>query len=119
MIEAYKRFLRNYATFDGRSNRSDYWWVVLCNFIIGFVLGFLGGISGETDGGIFTTIAYLYSLATLVPGIALAVRRLHDVNKSGWYLLLGLIPVIGAIIILIYALTDSVNEGNKYGQRVL
>ena len=118
MIEAYKRFLRNYATFDGRSNRSDYWWVVLCNFIIGLALGLLGGLTGDANGGIFSTLAYLYSLATLVPGIAVSVRRLHDINKSGWYLLLGLIPVVGAIIIIIFTLQDSVNEGNQYGTRV-
>ena len=116
MIEAYKRFLRNYANFNGRSNRGDYWWVLLCNFIIGFVLGFLDGV---LDTSIFSTIAGIYTLATLVPGIALVVRRLHDINKSGWHYFMVFIPLAGPIILLVYLLTDSVNEGNQYGERVM
>ena len=64
-------------------------------------------------------ISVLYSLAVIVPGIALVVRRLHDINKSGWYYFMACIPLAGPIIFLIYMLTDSVNEGNQYGERVL
>lgn len=118
MIEAYKRFLRNYANFNGRSNRGDYWWVILCNAIIGFCLGFIGGLLGEKATTLVSTIVSLYSLAIVVPGIALVVRRLHDINKSGWYYFMALIPIAGPIIFLIYMCTDSVNEGNQYGERV-
>jgi uncharacterized membrane protein YhaH (DUF805 family) len=115
MVEAYKRFFANYANFKGRSTRSDYWWVVLCNIIIGFVLGFLDGLLGTE---IFYIISYIYDIVILIPGIAISVRRLHDINKSGWYCLIALIPFVGSIILLIYMCTASVNEGNQYGEVV-
>lgn len=116
MVEAYKKFLTNYANFNGRSTRSDYWYVVLANFLIGFVIGFVGGILNL--GTVVTTISSVYSLAILVPSLALAVRRLHDINKSGWYYFMALIPVVGLIILLVYFCTPSVNENNRYGEIV-
>lgn len=117
MVEAYKRFLKNYANFNGRSTRSDYWYVFLANSIIGFVLGFIGGIIP-----ILSVLTYvlsvIYSLAVLVPGIALVVRRLHDINKSGWFYFISFIPLVGTIILLVFLCTDSVNEDNKYGEMV-
>lgn len=110
MVEAYKKFLSNYANFNGRSSRSDYWYVILANFIIGIVLGLLG------DFG--TILSSIYSIAIFIPGIALVVRRLHDINKSGWSYLFVLIPLVGWIILLVFLCTDSVNENNKYGERV-
>ena len=118
MIEAYKKFLRNYANFNGRSTRADFWWVVLCNFCIGVVLGIIGGLLGENGLRIVTIISYIYELAILVPTLALIVRRLHDINKSGWYIFMGLIPIAGPIILLVYYCTASVNEGNQYGEVV-
>jgi len=116
MIEAYKRMLSNYANFKGRSTRSDYWYVVLANVLIGFILGLIGGLFDIAN--VTMVISVIYSLAVLVPGIALVVRRLHDINKSGWYYFMALIPLAGPIIVLVYLLTDSVNENNKYGERV-
>jgi len=110
MLEAYKKFLSNYANFNGRSSRSDYWYVFLVNFIIGFVLGLLG------DLGVI--LSSLYSIAVFIPSLALIVRRLHDINKSGWSYLFMLIPLVGWIIVLVFLCTDSVNENNKYGERV-
>ena len=114
MIEAYKKFLSNYANFKGCSSRSDYWWVILCNFIIGFIIGFVSGITGIKE---VQYLSYIYSLAVLIPGIALVVRRLHDINKSGWYYFMVLIPIAGPIIMLVYLLTDRV-EPNNFGERV-
>ena len=114
MIEAYKKFFVNYANFNGCSSRSDYWWVVLCNFIIGFVVGF---IQGSTCNDSIQYLLYIYELAILVPSIALIVRRLHDINKSGWYYFMILIPLAGPFIILYYLVTDRV-EPNNYGERV-
>ena len=116
MVEAYKRFLTNYANFNGRSTRSDYWYVVLANFIIGFVLGFIGGLLHIEK--ITTIISAIYILATLVPGIAIVVRRLHDINKSGWYYFMAFIPLVGIIILLVYLCTPSLDINNKYGERV-
>lgn len=126
MIEAYKKFWSNYANFNGRTSRADFWWTVLANFlvemIIGFVCGFIIGLTGASNGevssSIPTLISSLYSLAIFVPSLALAVRRVHDINKSGWYLLMGLIPLAGGIILLVYYLSNSVNTNNKYGQQV-
>ena len=116
MVEAYKRFLNNYANFNGCSTRSDYWYVALANFIIGFVLGFIGGLLHIEN--ITTVISAIYMLATLVPSIAIVVRRLHDINKSGWYYFMVFIPLVGIIILLVYLCTPSVDVNNKYGERV-
>ena len=115
MVEAVKKFFNNYANFNGRSTRGDYWWVVLANFIVGFVLGLITGIVGSKVG---TTLTSIYSLAILVPSLALTVRRLHDTNKSGWFILISLIPAVGSIILIVFLCLDSVNEGNQYGEVV-
>ena len=106
MIEAYKSFWMNYANFKGRATRGEYWWVVLANVIIGLLLGCFGELG--------TTLTSAYTIITLVPGLALIVRRLHDINKSGWSYLLIFIPLAGWIIVLVFLCLDSVNENNKY-----
>jgi uncharacterized membrane protein YhaH (DUF805 family) len=98
----YLKVLQNYATFSGRARRSEYWYFFLFNVIIAFVLGFVGGL---TKMPIISTI---YTLAVLIPGIAVGVRRMHDVGKSGWFLL---IPIYN----LILACTDGVKGDNEYG----
>jgi len=119
MIEAYKKFFRNYTNFSGRSTRSDYWWVVLANFLIGFVIGFvfgfIGGLTGTDVTKLTNIVTTIYELVIIVPAIALVIRRLHDINKSGWYYFMILIPIIGWIIVLVYFCSPSVNENNKYG----
>lgn len=98
----YLKVLQNYATFDGRARRSEYWYFVLFNVIISFILGFIGGFIG------FAFLGNLYSLAVLLPAIAVGVRRMHDVGKSGWFLL---IPIYN----LILAITEGVQGDNEYG----
>ena len=117
MIEAYKRYLKNYANFNGRSTRSDYWYVVLVNILISFILGFVSFFIPDL-AGFLSIITMLYSLTILVPSLAICVRRLHDINKSGWYYLLALIPIVGSIIVIVFFCTASVDENNKYGSRV-
>ena len=119
MVEAYKKFWKNYANFNGRSTRSDYWLALLGNMIVGFVIGFvLGLISGAVDMPALIMLGYLYSLAMIIPSIAIVVRRLHDINKSGWYYFIVLIPFVGPIIGLVFLCTASVDENNQYGERV-
>src|SRR5438477_8362438 len=102
MINWYVKVLKEYTNFNGRAGRSEYWYFVLCNVIISFVLGFLGGL-------IHTRLpANLYSLAVLLPSIAVGIRRMHDVGKSGWFLL---IPIYN----LILACTEGVKGPNDYG----
>ena len=118
MVAAVKDFFTKYATFSGRTSRRDFWLAVLgifiISFIIGFVAGFIDGLSGDGKGTvtlIFTTIWYL---AILIPSLALIVRRLHDINKSGWWILIDLIPFVGAIILLVFYCLPAVDEGNNY-----
>ena len=101
-MKYYLKVLQNYATFKGRASRSEYWYFVLFNVIFSIVLGFVSGI---VDLPILYTI---YSLVLLIPSIAVAVRRMHDVGKSGWFIL---IPIYG----LILACTQGVKGENEYG----
>ena len=116
-MDWYLQVLRNYAVFDGRARRKEYWYFTLFNIIISFVLGFVDGILGsynpEVGLGLFGGI---YSLAILIPSIAVSVRRLHDTERSGWWLLIILIPLIGAIVLLVFMVQDSQPEPNKYGE---
>lgn len=112
----YLAVLKKYAVFSGRARRSEYWFFVLFNVIIGFVLGFIDGIFGlgnpEAGVGVLGTI---YSLAVLIPSIAVGVRRLHDTDRSGWWLLIGLIPLIGAIVLIVFFVMDSTPGDNRFG----
>lgn len=108
MIEAYKKFWRNYANFQDCSSVSDYWYVILVNFIIGFVLAILNLE--------YSAIYALYLVASFIPSIALVVRRLHDTNRSGWNYLILLVPVAGVFIMLYYLVSKRV-EPNNYGEQ--
>ena len=98
--------LKKYAVFSGRARRKEYWMFCLFNMIIGFILGFIEGISGINTGSDESILASVYSLAVLIPYIAVAVRRMHDVGKSGWF---WLIPIYNLIL--------AVREGNKGDNR--
>ena len=112
----YIQVLKKYAVFSGRARRKEYWYFFLFNCIFSIVLsiidGLIGTFSAESGMGILTTI---YSLAVLIPGIAVTVRRLHDISRTGWWLLIGLIPFIGAIVLLIFMVLDSKPGDNQYG----
>ena len=106
----YLDVLKKYAVFNGRAQRKEYWMFVLFNIIISIVLSFVEGMIG-TKG----IIAILYGLALLIPGIAVSVRRLHDTNHSGWWLLIDFVPIIGIIILLVFMVRDSQSGENRYG----
>lgn len=106
----YLQVLKKYAVFEGRARRTEYWVFVLCNMGIAFLLAAVEGLFGSPG-----VLVRLYSLAVLVPGLAVSVRRLHDTGRSGWYLLIGLIPVIGSLIVLVLMLLDSQPGANAYG----
>lgn len=109
-IDAVVRCFTHYADFSGRARRSEYWYVFLLQIIVSAVLGMLVSIS---DG--FSILSMLWSIGTLVPGLALCVRRLHDVGKSGIWLLWILLPIIGPIILLVQYCADSQHGPNQYG----
>jgi uncharacterized membrane protein YhaH (DUF805 family) len=110
--ESIKFGFNNYATFQGRSRRSGYWYWTLFNAIVSAVFSILS--SGQSDN-FFGIIGSLAGLALLLPGLAYGVRRLHDTNRSGWNLLFALIPLIGAIILLVFFVQDSDAETNRFG----
>jgi uncharacterized membrane protein YhaH (DUF805 family) len=87
--------LKNYTGFDGRARRMEYWWFTLINVIIAIVLSVIGVVTH-----IGPWLNLVYSLAVLLPSLAVCIRRLHDTNRSGWWLLIGLVPFVGAIDLL-------------------
>lgn len=107
--------LENYANFSGRARRAEYWWFALANLVVYVALSLIiGGVSE----GLGSLLSLVYYLGVLVPSIAVSVRRLHDVGKSGWFLLLALIPIVGAIVLIVWAATDSQRGSNQYGVSV-
>ena len=111
--EAVQSCLSQYATFTGRARRSEYWYFTLFNALLGFVIGVIGSLFlGETLTNVLT---WLVTLALLAPGLAVSVRRLHDIGKSGWALLFALITVVGWILIIVWACKDSEPGENQYG----
>ncbi len=107
----YLEVLKKYTVFTGRSRRQEYWMFFLVNVIILFVLQFIDRLLGMP--GILGSI---YGLAVLLPGIGVSIRRLHDTDRSGWMLLLALIPLVGAIILIVFLATDGTAGSNKFGE---
>ena len=112
MLQWYIDVLKKYVVFDGRAGRPEFWWFALCNAIVYAVLYIIGGIVIGSSG---VALAYLYDLAVLLPSIGVGIRRLHDTDKSGWWLLLSFVPVVGWIILIVfYASTGSAGP-NRFG----
>ncbi|MGB3609247.1 MAG: DUF805 domain-containing protein [Cellvibrio sp.] len=103
-LGAYKK----YADFTGRARRQEYWMFILFYFIVSIILGIVDGVLG------IQILGLLFSLASLVPSLAIGARRLHDTGRSGWWQLLYLIPLIGLIIMIIFLVQDS-HPDNEYG----
>lgn len=112
----YREALRKYATFDGRARRKEYWYFALGNTLAISALALVDGLIGtwdpEKEVGL---LSGLYALAVLIPGIAVTVRRLHDTNRPGWWFFIGFIPLIGWLVILVFACLDSQPGANRYG----
>ena len=116
MKEAIVSVFSNYATFSGRARRSEYWYFVLFNFLVAAALGILASVAGDGMlGGLFRGLSGLYSLGTIVPGLAVCWRRMHDIGKSGAFTLLGLIPLVGMILLIVWFCQDSQPGSNEYG----
>ncbi len=129
LITAYKSMFKKYAQFSGRSRRSEYWLASIVNCIIVMVMYMViyipiivDAVNNRTPSTLtiilFLTVGLLwliYTCVTLVPSLALSTRRLHDTGRSGWFLLLNLIPYVGSIIIFVFTVLDSQPGENKYG----
>ncbi len=101
----------NYCRFSGRASRSEFWWFWLFSWILAVVVSLIFS-SSETGNLIASSVV---SLILLLPTLGLCVRRLHDIGKSGWCLLIGLIPLVGAIILIVWYCNPSIQEANQYG----
>jgi uncharacterized membrane protein YhaH (DUF805 family) len=112
----YLEVWKKYAVFNGRARRKEYWYYYLFYMLIYIVLAIIDGVAGtfseEAGVGLLTGI---YGLAALLPSIGVSVRRLHDTNRSGWWLFISLIPVIGIIVLIVFLVSDSKPETNQYG----
>ena len=122
MITAIKTVLGKYATFSGRATRPEYWWWLLATIILFTVLGLIdGGLIAPMMG--FETfspdagqpVSMVVSLALLLPNLAVAVRRLHDNDRSGWWLLLSLIPLLGTLVLLYFFVQRGTEGSNRFG----
>lgn len=107
---------RNYANFKGRARRKAYWMFLLFHLIAAFLIGIIDATAGTFDEvsglGFFGA---LYLLASFIPNLALTVRRLHDIGRSGWWILIAGLPLIGIIVLLIFSVLDSTPGENEYG----
>ncbi|TQS71424.1 DUF805 domain-containing protein [Rhodobacteraceae bacterium] len=115
-----------YARFSGRARRSEFWWFVLfiwvANLILSVIDGLLfGGLSMGAEGGSAWFISnggplsFVFSLAMIIPSLAVAVRRLHDIDRTGWWVLIGLIPLIGAVVLIVFCASRTRSGENRFG----
>jgi len=112
----YLEVLKKYAVFGGRAGRPEYWYFVLFNVAASLILEFLDGLFGTfSNSARIGLLGSLYSLAVLCPTIGVGMRRLHDINRSGWWLLIGFIPIVGWIVLIVWAATGSDPGQNQYG----
>ena len=109
-MEWYIKVLENYANFEGRARRMEYWMFVLINFFITIGIGLISGLLGFGE-----FLGTLYGLAIFIPSLAVSVRRLHDSGRTGWWILLFLIPVLGTIILIIFFCFEGEKGSNQYG----
>ena len=120
MIDAVKHVFTNYATFSGRARRSEYWWFILFNMIVTTLLSRIGKqVPMEVAGQIVmvtqSKLLSLYQLAAFLPGLAVTVRRLHDVGRSGWSYLWVLLPIIGWILLVVWLAREGQAGDNRFG----
>jgi len=105
--------VKKFADFNGRARRKEFWYFFLANIVINVALWILSAV--PILGWLFRIIAWLFSLAIIIPNLAIGVRRLHDTNRKGLWILLALIPLVGWIILIVWAATEGTHGSNNYG----
>jgi uncharacterized membrane protein YhaH (DUF805 family) len=107
---------KKYATFAGRAPRPEYWYFLLFNIIASIILGFIDRATGTFNAQMQVgLLSGIYGLAVLIPGLAVTVRRLHDIGRTGWWFFIVLIPILGVIVLLVFMVTASNAGENQYG----
>jgi uncharacterized membrane protein YhaH (DUF805 family) len=109
-MESVRAVLTNYVGFTGRARRSEYWWFFLFSFIVNVVATIIDSALG------LQLVTVIASLALLLPSLAVAVRRLHDLDKSGWFLLLAFIPLVGILILIYWFVQEGTKGDNRFGR---
>jgi len=107
--EAIRSGFDHYVKFDGRASRSEFWWWVLFAILVSIAANIVDAVIGVM------LFSWLVSLALFLPGLSVSIRRLHDTNRTGWWVLIGLIPLIGLIVLLIFYLETGNPGPNQYG----
>lgn len=107
--DAIRTVFSKYATFSGRARRSEFWWFYLFAIILYIVAAIIDAAIGNN------LLWIIVALGLIVPSLAVTVRRLHDTGRSGWWILIGIIPLIGAIVLLVFECQDSQPGANNYG----
>ncbi|MCF6440511.1 DUF805 domain-containing protein [Pseudoalteromonas luteoviolacea] len=108
-MEWYISVLKNYAVFEGRARRKEYWMFILFHTIATVILTLVDGLLGTSF------LSIIYALAVFIPSLALSVRRLHDTGRSGWWMLIALIPIIGTLALLVFVILEGEESENQYG----
>lgn len=111
-MEWYLTVLKRYSDFSGRSRRKEYWMFILINALIGFAIGIVDGLFGTL------ILTGIYYLTVLVPTVAVSIRRLHDTGRSGWWLLVSFVPIVGLLVMIYFTTMDSEVGENDYGPSV-
>jgi uncharacterized membrane protein YhaH (DUF805 family) len=112
----YLAALQKYVVFQGRARRKEYWFFALFNLLIMIGLTIIDAFTGNFDRQTgFGLLGLLYSLGVFLPSLAVSVRRLHDTGRTGWWLLISFIPLIGPLVLLVFLIFDSEQEDNEYG----
>lgn len=120
-MDAVKSVYSNYANFGGRARRSEYWYFILFMLLVELACIIVSAVIGRAGDGpnaigmVIGLALMLFGLASIIPGLALTIRRLHDSDRSGWWILIGLIPFIGGILLLIWYCTPGTTGPNKFG----
>lgn len=107
----YLEVLKKYAVFEGRARRKEYWMFLLINLLVSIAIGVVDAVVF----GAQSWLSVIYSLAVILPGLAVTARRLHDTDRSGWWILIAVIPLIGPIVLLVFTVQDSKPGDNAYG----
>ncbi len=119
MIDIWKTVvMQRFAKFDGRAGRSEFWWYYLANIVINLVLTILMVIGFNLAGalGVLVLLVLIaFWVVIIVPTVALAIRRLHDTDKSGWWLLIGFVPIVGTIVLLVFYIMEGTSGPNNFG----
>lgn len=107
--------LKKYAVFSGRARRMEYWMFALFNVLATIAVAILDNVFGLVSQGGVGTLGVVYALAVLLPSLGVAVRRLHDTDRSGWWLLIAFVPLIGLIVLIVFFVLDSQAGQNRFG----